>query len=54
MMPSCDSGILNKKTWMKTILMGNFATWPGLTINAVQRHFPESEEMIKGHSRKMK
>ena len=34
--------------------MGNFAMWPGILVNAVQKQFPKSEETTKGHSRKIK
>ncbi len=29
-----------------------YASWPGLSVDAVRRHFPESEETHKGHGRK--
>ncbi len=29
-----------------------FASWPGLTADAVNRHYPDSEETPKGHGRK--
>ena len=43
-----------KATWMKAVRAENYATWPGLTTDAVQKHFPEAEETLKGHSRKIK
>ena len=33
-----------KRTWMKAIKKGFFASWPGLTEKAVDQHFLESEE----------
>ena len=33
----------------KSIRAGNFATWPSLSIKAVNNHFPEYEETQKGH-----
>jgi hypothetical protein len=30
----------------------HFPSWPGLTLNAARRHFPDSEEIHKGHGRK--
>ncbi len=29
-----------------------FASWPGLTADAVNHHYPNSEETPKGHGRK--
>jgi hypothetical protein len=29
-----------------------YASWPGLTWEAVNKHFPESEETLKGHGQK--
>ena len=46
------TGFPTKTTWIKAIKAGNYATWPGLTTNAVRKHFPESEETQKGHMRK--
>jgi len=33
----------------KAIRAGNFATWSRLIIKSVNKHFPESEEIQKGH-----
>ena len=39
-----------KKTWMKAIENGQFATWPGLTKEAVQKYLVESSPATdKGH-----
>jgi len=35
--------------WIKAIKAGNYITWPELTAEAVHKHFPESDEMQKGH-----
>jgi hypothetical protein len=32
----------------------NKASWPGLTPEAIAKHFPESDETLKGHARKTK
>ena len=40
--------------WIKAKRAGNYATWPGIMIKTVQKHFLESKEMKKGHARKMK
>ena len=31
-----------------------YASWPGLTSEIVQKYYPESEETLKGHARKIK
>ena len=40
-----------KSTWLKSILHGNYLTWPLITIKNVHKYFPESEETQKGHMR---
>ena len=34
---------------MKAIRAGNFLGWPLLTVENVQKHYPETEETPKGH-----
>jgi hypothetical protein len=41
-------------TWIKAIKAGNFITWPGLTNTTVTKHFPESDETVKGHMKKQR
>ncbi len=41
-----------KPAWLKTIKNKQYASWPGLTWEAVNKHFPESEETLKGHGQK--
>jgi hypothetical protein len=36
------TGFPTKDLWVKAIKSGNYATWTGITIEAVSRHFPES------------
>ena len=48
------AGFPTKPTWIKAVKNRHFALWPGLTTEAVAKHFPESEEMTKGHARKTK
>ena len=44
-----------KKTWMKAIENGQFATWPGLTKEAVQKYLAESSPATdKGHTSSVK
>ncbi len=46
------AGFPSQDTWTKAIKNGNYDTWPGLTVQAVNRHFPESVETQKGHIKK--
>jgi len=48
------AGFPTKPSWIKAIKNGQCASWPGLTVKAVAKHFPESEETMKGHGRKTK
>jgi hypothetical protein len=41
-----------KSTWIVAIKNKQFASWPGLTVKAVAKHYPESKETMKGHGRK--
>ena len=46
------AGFPTKPTWIAAIKNRQFASWPGLTAKAAAKHFPESEETMKGHGRK--
>jgi len=48
------AGFPTKPLWIKAIKNGQYMSWPGLTVKAVAKHFPESEETMKGHGRKTK
>ena len=48
------AGFPAKTTWIKAIRAGNYATWPHLTLQGVQKHFPESDETQQGHMRSIK
>jgi hypothetical protein len=48
------AGFRTKPTWIKAIKNKQFASWPGLTADAVIKHFPELGETHKGHGRKMR
>ncbi len=48
------AGFPTKATWIKAIRAGNYASWPHLTVKAVQQHFPESDETQQGHMRSIK
>ena len=47
-------GFPTKATWLRAIKNSHYVSWPGLTANAVNKHFPESEETQKGHMRKQR
>ena len=48
------AGFLTKPTWIDAIENNFYASWPGLTADAVRKHYPESEETPKGHMKKQK
>jgi hypothetical protein len=48
------AGFPTRDTWVKAITNGNFVTWPGLTVDIVKRHYPESVETQKGHLKKQR
>jgi hypothetical protein len=43
-----------KNTWVKAIKNGNYVSWPGLTVDAVNIHFPESIKAQQGHIKKQR
>ncbi len=43
------AGFPIKETLLNAVQAGNYATWPGLTIAALHKYFPDSAEMQKGH-----
>ena len=48
------AGFPTKGYWLKAIKGGNHATWPNLAAEAVNQHFPESNETNQGHMRGIK
>ncbi len=48
------AGFPTKDSWVKAIKNGNYDTWPGLTVDNVKKHFPESVETQKGHMKKQR
>jgi hypothetical protein len=48
------AGFPTKPTWIEGIKNYHYASWPGLTIKAVTKHFPKSKKMMKGHGWKGK
>ena len=46
------AGLPKKYTWMKAIEMNNYATWPGVNVKKVRKHYPdESIEVQKGQTK---
>ena len=43
------AGYPTKSTWTTTIKNRNFVTWPLLTVENVNKHYPETNETDKGH-----
>ena len=43
-----------KPMWIKAIKGRNFASWSHLTMEAVYKHFPESDEIHQGYMRGVK
>ena len=48
------AGLPTKTSCIVAINNNHYASWPGLDATAVAKHFPESDEMWKGHGRKIK
>ena len=43
------AGFPTRRTWVRAVRKGNFASWPLLTVENTNTYFPESEETVKGH-----
>jgi hypothetical protein len=48
------AGFPTKPTWIAAIKNKQYVSWPGLTVKAVAKHFPESNKTTKGHGRKVR
>ncbi len=46
------AGFPSKPTWVKAIRNKQFASWPGLTVDAIKHPYADSKETPKGHGRK--
>jgi hypothetical protein len=46
------AGFPTKEAWIKAIKHGNYTMFPGITAETVNKHFPESVETQKGHTKK--
>ncbi len=42
-------GFPTKETFSDSVRAGNYSTWPGLTAKMIHRHFPDSNETVRGH-----
>ena len=49
-----SAGFPTKDSWAQAVKAGHYISWPGLTADAVRKHFPESEETQKGHLKKQR
>jgi hypothetical protein len=47
-----SAGFPTKPTWLAAIKNKHFTSWPGLTLDAARKHFPNSKETHKGHGKK--
>ncbi|KAL7537341.1 hypothetical protein ACHAWF_005737, partial [Thalassiosira exigua] len=43
------AGFPVKSTWIDAVRAGNYATWPGLTVEAIQKYYPETNATQEGH-----
>ena len=48
------AGFPTKPSWIKAIKNRQYASWPGLTVQAVAKYFPESNKIMNGHGQKTK
>ncbi len=44
-----SAGFPPKETFLDAVHAGNYATWPGLTTQLINKQFPDSNETQKGH-----
>ena len=44
-----EAGFPVRATWLKSIKVGNYRTWPGLTLDNDTAYFPSADETIKVH-----
>ncbi len=48
------AGFPTKLSWLKALRNKQYASWPGLTWQAANKHYPKSKETLKGHGQKTK
>ncbi len=46
---NASAGFPIKETFLNAVPAGNYTTWPGLTIAALHKYFPDLDETQKGH-----
>jgi len=44
-----SAGFPVKETFLDAVRSGNYATWPGLTVTALHKYFPDSDGTQEGH-----
>ncbi len=44
-----SAGFPTKATFIDAVRNGNYSTWLKLTVTLINRYFPDSDKMIKGH-----
>ncbi len=44
-----SAGFPVEETFLNSVRAGNYATWPGLTIAALHKYFPNLDKTQKGH-----
>ncbi len=44
-----SAGFSTKESFLDAVRAGNYATWPSLITAMISKHFPDSDEMQKGH-----
>ena len=49
-----SAGFPTKPMWLHAVKNRQYASLPGLTPEAIAKHFPESKKTLKGHARKTK
>ena len=49
-----SAGFPTKLMWLHAVKNRQYASWPGLTPEAIAKHFPESKETLRGHVQKTK
>jgi hypothetical protein len=43
------AGLHPKETFLDAVRTGNYATWPGLRTQLINKHYPDSDETQRGH-----
>ena len=48
------AGFPPQMTWIQAIQAGNYNLWPLITVQNINKYFPESDEMQNGHMQEKK